>query len=78
MKQPGIKEQVKLGLLSIADAMSRVDPKTKTHGWLFRRAKLTPTTATGVERPAGQTQFRGLGPKLTLTTATGVERGGAK
>lgn len=33
----GIKEQVKRGLLSIADAMNRVDPKTKTYGWLKRR-----------------------------------------
>lgn len=37
MKQLGIKEQVKRGLLSIADAMNRVDPKAKTYGWLRRR-----------------------------------------
>jgi hypothetical protein len=36
----GTKEQVKRGLLSVADAMNRVDPKTKTYGWLKRRLGL--------------------------------------
>lgn len=33
----GIKEQVKKGTLAIADAMNRLDPDSKTYGWLKRR-----------------------------------------
>lgn len=33
----GVKVQVKRGLLSIADAMNRVSPESKTYGWLLRR-----------------------------------------
>lgn len=37
MKQLGTKEQVKRGLLPVADAMKLVDPESKTYGWLKRR-----------------------------------------
>lgn len=39
-KPIGIKEQVKRGVLPIADAMNRVSPQSKTYGWLLRRSKL--------------------------------------
>jgi hypothetical protein len=33
----GIKEQVKQGKLSVAEALTKAAPGTKTHGWLTRR-----------------------------------------
>jgi hypothetical protein len=35
----GTKEQVKRGVLSVADAMKLVAPESKTYGWLTRRPK---------------------------------------
>ncbi len=37
----GIRQQVKRGLLSIADAMNVVSPQSKTYGWLQRRLAAT-------------------------------------
>jgi hypothetical protein len=46
-KKLGTKEQVKRGLLPIADAMNLVDPESKTYGWLKRRAAQVLTKAFG-------------------------------
>lgn len=36
-KGPGLRVRVKLGMLSIADAMNLCAPSCKTYGWLKRR-----------------------------------------
>lgn len=57
----GIKEKVKKGLLSVAEAQNLVAPDSHTYGWCERRARKPVTTTPqnhGPETNEGRRKYR--------------------